>query len=81
MGPPWKEGEIRLEVNKMFFKCKMKCNAFLDLRIKVIHYMNQYWYKHDDIRATSNRACNQDSCEHEFGISMSSFDSTWVTEL
>ena len=44
-------------------------------------YANQYLCKLVGIWATSNQACNCDLCMHNFGISMSSFDSTWVTEL
>ena len=44
-------------------------------------YANQYLCKLVGIWATSNQACNRDLCVHNFGISMSSFDSTWVTEL
>ena len=44
-------------------------------------YTSQYSCKHVGIRVNSCRARICASHEHDFGLSLSSFDSTWVKEF
>ena len=64
--------------DKMVRKNGLNYNRLLQFSVltKKGLYRNQYWCEHVDICANLNQAGNRDLCNHSFGFSISSFDST-----
>ena len=70
---------LKLELSNIRFE-SLKF-GFYNYLAKNGPYTNQYLCKNDKARGTSNRACICALYEHDFGFSLSSFDSTYDTNF
>ena len=54
---------------RVIFESELKESAFTSSLVIKGYYMIQYLCMNNDIRASSNRACNCASTDHDFGFS------------